>query len=87
MIKKLIQNHIQKLTIQDIYDFAIKNGVHLKEEEAYIIYYQIKQNWEELIFHDHMNVLVKVKDSLEKETYEKALALIIFFKEKYKSYL
>lgn len=87
MIKKLIQKHIEKLTIQDIYDFALKNGVHLSEDEANIIYQQIKENWEELIFHDHMKVLTKAKDSLGKETYEKALELIVFFKDKYKSYL
>lgn len=87
MIKRIIQNHIQKLTIQDIYDFASKNGIHLKEEEANIIYKQIKENWEQLIFHDHMPILLKVKDSLGKETYEKALELIVLFKNKYSAYL
>lgn len=87
MIKKLIEKRILKLTIQDIYDFACKNGIHLTEQEAKIIYTQIKQNWEELIFHDHMPIFLKVKDSLEKETYEKALELLIFYKNQYKYYL
>lgn len=87
MIKNLIQKHIQKLTIQDIYNFACKNGVYLKEHEVNFIYNQIKENWEELIFFNHMPILTKSKDFLEKETYEKALELIILFKNKYKSYL
>lgn len=87
MIKKLIQKHIQKLTIQDIYNFAYKNGISLTEKEANFIYNQIKENWEELIFHDHMPILIKAKDSLEKGTYDKALELISFFKNKYKAYL
>ena len=87
MIKKLIQKHIQKLTIQDIYDFASKNGIQLNEQEASIIYKQIKENWEKLIFHDHMPILLKFKSSLEKETYEKALELIVLYKDKYKAYL
>lgn len=87
MIKKLVQKHIQKLTIQDIYKFACKNGISLTEKEANFIYNQIKENWEELIFHDHMPILIKSKDSLEKGTYDKALELISFFKNKYKAYL
>ena len=86
MIKKMIEKHIQKLTIQDIYNFASTNGIYLKEEEANVIYKKIKENWEELIFHDHMPILLEVKDSLEKAIYEKALELIILFKDKYKSY-
>lgn len=87
MIKKLIQNHILKLTIKDIYDFASKNGIHLKVEEANFIYKQIQESWEELIFHDHMPIFIKAKNHVEKETYDKALELIVFFKDKYKAYL
>ena len=87
MIKKLIQKHIKKLTIQDVYNFACKNGINLTNKEASFIYDQIKENWEEIIFHDHMPILIKSKNSLEKETYEKALELIKFFKDKYKHYL
>lgn len=87
MIKKLIQKHIQKLTIQDIYKFACKNEIYLKEHEANILYEQIKENWEQIIFHDHMEVLMALKSSLEKETYEKSLELITLFKNKYRAYL
>jgi len=87
VIKKLIQKHIEKLTIQDIHNFACKNGIHLKDYEANFIYKQIQDNWEEIIYHDHMPILKKAQNSLEKGTYEKALELITFFKNKYKRYL
>ena len=87
MIKKIIQKHIQKLTIQDIYNFARKNGICLKDYEANLIYKQIQDNWEELIFHDHTPILKRAQGSLEKGTYDKALELIVFFKDKYKRYL
>lgn len=87
MIKKLIEKHIKKLTIQDIYNFASKNEINLTENEANYIYDKIKENWEELIFSDHIPILINSKNSLEKETYDKALELISFFKNKYKNYL
>ena len=87
MIKKLIEKHIKKLTIQDIYNFASKNDIILTENEVNYIYNKIKENWEELIFSDHMPILINSKNFLEKETYEKSLELISFFKNKYKAYL
>lgn len=87
MIKKFIQKHIEKLTIQDIYEFALKNGVSLKENEAQIIYSHIQNDWEELIFHDHNHILQAEKNTLERATYEKIEELIILFKNKYKNYL
>ncbi len=87
MIKKFIQKRIEKLTIQDIYDFATKNGISLKENEAKIIYSHIQQDWEELIFQDHKRILKLEQDSLEHATYEKIEELIVLFKNKYKNYL
>ena len=87
MIKNLIAKHIQNLTTEDIYDFALKNDVSLNSSEADIIYTYIKKYWEQLIFHDHNIILDKVKDSLEPSTYKKINELIIFYKNKYKNYL
>ena len=87
MINKLIEKHIAKLTINDIYNFALKNQVCLKESEAQIIYSYVKSYWRELIFQDHNIILDKVKDSLEPTTYNKIIELIILYKNKYKNYL
>ncbi len=87
MINKLIEKHIEKLTINDIYDFALKNQIYLKDSEANIIYSHIKTYWKELIFGDYNLILGKVKDSLEPTTYNKIIELIILYKNKYKHYL
>lgn len=87
MIKNLIKNHVSKLTINDVYNFACKNGVSLSEKEANIIYSYIKTYWNELIFNDHNVILAKVKDSLEPTTYNKINELIVFYKNKYRNYL
>lgn len=87
MIKNLIAKHVSNLTINDIYDFASKNGVSLNSNEANIIYTYIKKYWDELIFHDHTLILNKVKDSLEPTTYKKINELIVFYKNKYRNYL
>lgn len=87
MIKNLILKHVQNLKIEDIYDFASKNGISLTSNEADIIYTYIKKYWKELIFDNHNIILNKVKDSLEPSTYNKINELIIFYKNKYKNYL
>jgi len=87
VIKRIIKSHVDKLTINDIYEFALKNGVHLNQGEVDIIYAYIKNYWNELIFHDHKLILSKVKDSLEPTTYQKINELIVFYKNKYKYYL
>lgn len=87
MIKNLINKYIEKLTINDIYEFASKNDIMLKECEANIIYSYTKKYWEEVIFFDHNPILNKVKDSLEPTTYNKLNELINFYKDKYKNYL
>ena len=87
MIKNLINKYIEKLTINDIYEFASKNGITLKEYEANIIYSYTKKYWEVVVFSDHNPILRKVKDSLEPTTYNKLNELINFYKDKYKNYL
>lgn len=87
MIEKLIKHYVDKITINDVYNFAIKENVKLNDYEANIIYSYIKNDWKEIIFNDYKPILEKVKPKLNTETYLKIEELIIKFKNKYKSYL
>lgn len=87
LIEKLIKRYVDKITINDVYDFALKENIKLNDNEAKIIYSYIKNNWKEIIFDDYKPILEKAKPNLNSETYLKIEELIIKFKNKYKSYL
>lgn len=86
MIKKLIKQYINKLTKQDIVDFALKQGIILTDKELEVIYNEIKYNFDELFYNTEC-VLNKRKDKLEHTTYLKIKELILIYKEKYRNYL
>lgn len=87
MIKKLIKRYVDKITINDVYNFALKEDIKLSDNEANLIYCYIKNNWKEIIFDDYKPIFEKAKPNLNNETYLKIEELIIKFKNKYKSYL
>ena len=87
MIKGFIQKQVEKITLQDVYAFALKNGITLEKEEAELIYQYIKTSWEEIIFSDHNRILMEAKPKLKEKTFEKIEELLTFFKQKYKCYL
>ena len=43
MKEKLINEYVNRMTIADVNNFAIKNGIILKEDEVNLIYNHIKR--------------------------------------------
>ena len=87
MVEKMLKKYISNLKIQDIHDFAIKNGVKLTNDEAEIIYEYIQNDWETVVFGDENIVLAKIKNQISDKTYNKMVELLKYFKQKYKNYL
>lgn len=87
MIEKLIKRYVDKITINDVYNFALKENIKLNDDEANIIYSYIKNDWKKIVFDDYKPILEKAKPKLNNETYLKIEELIIKFKNKYKYYL
>ena len=87
MVEKVLKKYICNLKIQDIHDFAVKNGVKLSNDEAWIIYEYIQNDWETIVFGDETIVLNKIKNNISEETYNKIVELTTYFKQKYRRYL
>ena len=87
LFKHYIEKYVNNLTINDVYDYAFKNNVSLTQNEANLIYRNIKDNWKTIIYSDHYIVLNRIKDQLNQSTYLKLEELINFNKNKYKSYI
>lgn len=82
----MILKYIQALTLEDIENFAKKQNIILKKSESEIILNEIKNNFNEVVYHTE-EAMEKIKDKLDYTTYLKLNELIDFYKKKYPDYL
>lgn len=82
----MILKYIQALTLEDIENFAKKQNIILKRSESEIILNEIKNNFNEVVYHTE-EAMEKIKDKLDYTTYLKLNELIDFYKKKYPDYL
>ncbi len=78
-----LKEYINSLTEKDIYNFGLKEGITLKDEETKTIYLYIKNYWETLIKDDSTFIFEELKEKLRPEVYQKVVELF----NKYKKYL
>lgn len=80
------KRYIDKLTMQDVKNFANSNNVILNQEQLIYVYDLIKNNWEQILNNDTY-VLVKLKQEFDSNTYKKIEKLYYEYKAKYQNYL
>ncbi len=77
-----IEDYVKRLQKQDIYRFAIRQGIRLDNNELTIIYDYIKTNYQKIIYDKPQVVLDDLKKKLKPETYEKATWLYNKYRDK-----
>ncbi len=87
MISKLIGNYVNKMTINDVKNFALSNNINLNNTELDIVYNTIKKNWYTLIYGDYTSIFNNIKDKFDTDTYKKIEELFFYFKNKYQKFL
>lgn len=75
-----LRSYINKITEQDIYNYALKEGITLLGDETRIIYTYLKNYWQVLLNDDSTFIFEELKEKLRDETYNKIVELY----EKYK---
>ena len=78
----LIKEYIKKITEEDIYNFALKEGITLLDKEKKIIYVYLKNYWQVFLNEEATFLFEELKEKLEPKTYNKILELY----DKYKKY-
>ena len=78
MIEKIIHSYVNKLTKEDILNFAYYNNIVLNNEEVDIIYTEIKNNWRQLLSNP-TPIFERVKSQVSPSTYQN----IIYFYDLY----
>ena len=87
MIKKLIDSYVYNMKKSDVYDFALKNGINLGEEELIYIYNVIKKEYQTIIYGNPDFIFADMKSKFSLETVTKAENLYLDFKMRYGNYL
>ena len=80
MYEMLIKNYINKITINDINNFASNNNILLVPGEDKILYNFINKYWKEAYKGDINKVFKELKNSVSENTYNTA----VIFYNKYK---
>ena len=83
IIKNLIANYINNLSMEDINFFAIKNNIILDKKELEFIYNFIKKNYLVILNDPNNFSLSRYKDNFSEENYNKIEKLLNEYRKKY----
>ncbi len=81
-----IKRYIDKMTIQDVINFANSSNIVLTQEQLIYVYNLIKNNWRQILNNDD-SILDKLKKEFNSETSKKIEKLYYEYKAKYQNYL
>lgn len=86
MKERLINEYVNRMTIDDVNKFALQNGINLKDNELQLIYNYIKNDWRTIVFGNPRGILDDLKNKLDPNSYSKIESLYIFFKNRYSNF-
>ncbi|MBR1386218.1 MAG: DUF2624 family protein [Bacilli bacterium] len=78
----LIREYVKNLTEEEIYNFALKEGITLLDDETKVIYMYIKNYWQEFLESDPTYLFEELKEKLRDEPYRKIVELYNKYKKK-----
>lgn len=85
-MKGLIKNYVDKLTIDKLKEFSLKNDIYLSENEFEYLLDLIKNNFEDILVQEN-KYLDLVKENVNPEAFVKIKELFLYYKNRYKGYL
>ena len=80
--KSTLYEYIKKIKKEDIYNYGIKQGIEIDNNEIDVIYRYINDRYDDII-NNTDNILLEIKDKLSYKTYNKLLELY----DKYKYFI
>ena len=78
MKEKIIKSYIKSLTKKDIIIYAKNNNIILNDNELDIIYYNIKNNFEDILSNPEKNLKL-IKNQISNDTYKKIYELYTIY--------
>lgn len=84
---QLIKRYMEKLTKEDVNNFAISKNTYLSSEELDFVYAFVKKNWEQVIKNPKLLNLDRYKDHFSPENFIKIKKLFTEYSSKYQTFL
>ena len=82
MNKYFIKKYIDKLTKQDIMNYATSKEIYLSKEEIDIIYNTIKTKWIDFINGNQSQILEELKPHISQKSYQEIINIYTKYKNK-----
>ncbi len=83
MYKELIKKYAKNITTEQVKEYALKEGVNVKDEEANLFINILNTRLDEMLNGNALNVLNEYKDKISESSYNKLLELY----DKYKKFI
>lgn len=77
----LLKEYIKNITEEDIYNFAVKEGINLLDYETKVIYMYLKNYWNVFLNEDATFLFEELKEKLKPNTYNKIIDLYNKYKK------
>lgn len=78
----LLEQYVKRLKKEDIYIFALKEGVTLEDYELDVIFNHVKKDYKTVIYGNARSVLEEIKTEVKPLTYSKIENLYERFKNR-----
>lgn len=79
----LVEGIVNKLSLNDIFNFASKNSVNLSLDEGQFILRFLKNNWYSLLKNQNIEVIDNYKSNFSPENFAKIKELVEYYKTRY----
>lgn len=79
----LVEGIVNKLSLNDIFNFASKNSVNLSLDESQFILRFLKNNWYSLLKNQNIEVIDNYKNNFSPENFVKIKELVEYYKARY----
>lgn len=79
----LIQNYINRLSINDINNFAVENNIALSSTELNYLYNLIKNDYKTILYGNREKFFTTLKNNLSLTNYNEITKLYDIYKDKY----
>lgn len=86
-MKNIIISYINKITINNINEFAIKNNIYLSENELKYIHKTIKENYDQILKGNDEEIIDNINQNIKHPNNIKIINLYKTYKSKYQNYL
>ena len=85
-MKSLVKNYIDKLSIDNLKEFGLKNDITLTDSELNYLLNLVKNNFDDILKND-TKYLEDLKNNINPNEFIKVKDLYLYYKNRYQGYL